>query len=383
MNISSLTFLLFLSFFSDLGGVKASICTEFACTCEQTFSNLFVTCTLLGNNSNNNNLTNTIDQFDSLNNIYFLKFEPQNSSSKPIELPDGLLKGYSVDMIYANNLGLTNLNPNTFEGVESIMHLNLAENKLTNIDFSTFSQKATEKIETLELKNNLLTQIPDLNSSKFLLLESIHLNLNKITNLTTLRNISIGLKDLDLSGNLICELDFEQFSPEMRLTLERIELNSNKIKLMSLLGSFPNLVSLSMYKNKLSVIKPDTFADLPNLETLDLSFNFLVHLPIDLFGKLLQLEVLNLAHNRLSELRAREFESLGNLDQLELQYNLLKRVNLDAFANLNNLAILDLSHNRIESIETSSNVLLTNLKILRLNENRLKVRISFNIILYL
>ena len=52
MNISSLTFLLFLSFFSDLGGVKASICTEFACTCEQTFSNLFVTCTLLGNNSN-------------------------------------------------------------------------------------------------------------------------------------------------------------------------------------------------------------------------------------------------------------------------------------------------------------------------------------------
>lgn len=365
------------------------ICARFtSCNCDKHHDRIYATCHLdsnLLNSLTTNNSTSQLMNNDST--IFFLKFlvsSKNTTTTTTTQLPDGLLNGYDIDMLHVNNLGLVDLNPRAFEGVLKISCLYLSENQLEHIDFASLPNVTTEKIEALILNKNRLVRIPKLLSrARFPHLTTLDLASNKIVNLTSdeLEDLDAPIVDLDLSDNLIRVANLSEFSSGLSGSLERLRLNGNQIRRLSVnvSGSFPNLNYLSLYKNKLSTLEVDTFAELPSLETLDLSSNFLVYLPVDVFKKLTRLEALNLAYNRLSELRTREFDRLDALVQLELQHNRLKRVSLDWFANLVNLNILDLSFNRIETIETPPGLVFSNLNILRLNGNKLKVCLFFQI----
>ena len=165
----------------------------------------------------------------------------------------------------------------------------------------------------LNLSQNLLTRIPDLNSSTIV--------------------------DLDCSYNSIA-LDNPGGLRQLLPSLSRLDLSHNKIGNISV-SSFRPL--------------NDSLVDIPPLANLDLSFNDLTFLPEFLFESLENLERLDLSSNpSLGELRAATtaaLSSLKSLKTLRLRGCGLSIVPASLMSNLGNLQTLDISDNYFHRVD--------------------------------
>ena len=184
-----------------------------------------------------------------------------------------------------------------FNGIPSLIQLNLNKTNLKNVDF--LDTDRLENLEKLDLSNN---QITDLRKGAFLKLKN--------------------LKKLDLSSNQIQELIPGNF--EGLECLELLNISSNHLDSKPIDKSIfcmSSLIELNLNNTKLTIVDFLDTDRLGNLENLYLSNNQIKVLRKGAFSKLKKLKMLDLNSNQIPELIPGVFEGLERLKKLCLLYN--------------------------------------------------------------
>lgn len=305
-----------------------------------------------------------------------------------------------------NNL-ITNLPSDAFQNLLRLTILDLAFNKLINIDNLVFNLK---HLETLGLNNNRLKNLSDdffIYNQK---IKNIDLSDNYLKHLTELHlpetmdlfncsnnlleSISLFKKNtffvtLDLSNNNLSTLEilFSTLVPT-----KNFYFNSNKNGIDSqILYKSPDLETIHLDNNNLKLINRDLFQNNSNLKSLSLSQNYLSEIPnlpeklqylsinnnkIASFPHLIQLKQLNfldMSHNSLTALKPQDFTNLKQLSELYLNHNLISWIEIENFKELGALQILNLSNNQLTALEIGVFIGLHLLKDLNLSGNKFQV----------
>jgi Leucine-rich repeat (LRR) protein len=207
----------------------------------------------------------------------------------------------------------------SFGGLEnSLVELVLIDNRLERFPLHAF--RRLRRLETLKLQSNRISEIPDDGFTRFTV-----------------------LKILDLQSNRFDHLDGRSFI------------------------TTPNLVSLSVANNRLTVVSDSSiFEDLLALETLDLSYNRLR--VVDL-NNLIALRTVDLSNNHLHDIR---FHNLPNLKEVFVSNNNILKLTNETFINSSSLSVIFLQHNAIQSIDYNTFHSLQHLLTLDLSYNQLK-----------
>lgn len=246
-------------------------------------------------------------------------------------------------VIDCSDLNLTDIPK---EGLDlNVYILNMNSNNLTTI--TPFPDDI--KIRTLELSDNLLTNI-------------------KRDYFATLKY----LLDIDLSLNFITHVDPEAFLDNPGLIT--INLNANPIQPVE--GPFlvaRSLLYLYMQECTLSKINSQFFSNLTTLNKLDLSGNPLRVIEPGVFDPLTSLEYLMMNRCNLTYISPSAFDNLNHLKTLELSQNNLKG-HIDwtlVLGNLGKLDTLDLRRSGINNLPDNVFANNTWLRNLNLAENEL------------
>lgn len=135
-------------------------------------------------------------------------------------------------------------------------------------------------------------------------------------------------------------------------SLNHLSLESGNIEEVPtvLLTSFPNLESLRLSYNNMSVIHYNAFGNLKRLWYLDLSSNNITTLESGCFNGLQDLDRLDLSNNSLTSLPA-VFHGLSKLTELHVRHcRHLKEVDINAFRGTPTLTTLTISHSGIHTL---------------------------------
>ena len=222
-----------------------------------------------------------------------------------------------AEMFKGDKKWFANLGPEQQNAVVAVMlrdetkcDLNNAELKNVPKEFLTMCPS----IDTLELQNNELAELPD--------------SLGALANLKTLR----------LSFNKLTKLPVEGF--QMITNLQTLQLYDNSLaRLPDSMCALTQLKHVSVGVNRLQTL-PEQFGRLVNLKELYLDFNAIARLP-ESFGYLASLELLFLNNNKLTQL-PRSFIRLQKLRKLNLQRNDLQvMLEVSAFDGLTDVYVDD------------------------------------------
>ncbi|CAA9994424.1 unnamed protein product [Nesidiocoris tenuis] len=240
----------------------------------------------------------------------------------------------------------------SLNGPQALKHLSLQNNRI--------------ELELLDVSRNSIGNIAP---GTFLALRHLkHLDLS----VNTLRTDFKKLKLLDLSGNLLLNIEMASFAG-LEETLGELRLRGNR------LSSLPNkpmmllkLTSLDLSHNHITDLPRTSFLMVSNLLSLNLSHNQqLSAIPSTLFHPLTQLLHLDLSHCALKLLSPELLMKTVSLHTLSLRRNFIEELTEAAFQNLRNLTNLDLSQNVISNIRPGCFSHLPSLKQLDLSGNKL------------
>jgi Leucine-rich repeat (LRR) protein len=132
-----------------------------------------------------------------------------------------------------------------------------------------------------------------------------------------------------------------------------------------------NLTHLSLARNQIVTIPPDTFKSLPNLTHLDLGSNLISTLSANSFAGLVSLEALLLEFNSLSKFERNLFKPIARrLRVLDVSHNSFSKVGQSDFNELGQLTHLNMSHNQLQSLPRSSLARVSQLMYLDLAANQ-------------
>lgn len=216
---------------------------------------------------------------------------------------------------------ISNLPPLIFFNMTSLKVLDLSLNKLEGVTRQTFA--GLGKLEILKLNHNLLRNLSsDLFSDVAKLME-LHLEGNKISQLS--ENIFtnlVNLELLNLRGNLLKTFSGDIFG--LSSNLRELNLKGNDLSEFAPLGNLSSLTALDLSSNQLSTLHGDVFKNITSLETLYLYDNHISVLPEIVFNDLFHLKVVDLQANNLSKIEPRLFEDQTLIEKLYLSNNQLQ-----------------------------------------------------------
>ncbi|KAG9272373.1 leucine-rich repeat and transmembrane domain-containing protein 2-like [Astyanax mexicanus] len=175
----------------------------------------------------------------------------------------------------------------------------------------------------------------------------------------------------DCSSSFNLQISFNSILNQLPPNLTSLTISENNITMIKP-QSFANLSSLlrlDLSRNNLLSLHRSTFYQLSSLEFLDLSSNFLLNLPVDLLSDLISLRELVLRDNRINMLSPIQFHSLTQLQHLDLSFNSLDSLPLGLLDGLQALVWLSLAGNKIGTLQRSVLEPLTVLQHLQLEEN--------------
>lgn len=218
--------------------------------------------------------------------------------------------------LHLNNNKITSLSNQTFgggsigsRGLPSLIHLNLRDNFLENVEPGIFIY--TRNLKELDLGQNSLQEI---NSSAFEGLEKLRI-------LKIDRNELRRVPQIFSNGT---PKHFGQLPPQFgttRLTtLIELFMGMNPIDSLEK-NAFSALINLAILDLKgchLNSVDPDAFRGLSHLKKLILSDNNLKAIPSVSFSPLHELEILKIGRNPISTLNAYAFSSLQILKVMEM-----------------------------------------------------------------
>ncbi|EYB89147.1 hypothetical protein Y032_0235g3179 [Ancylostoma ceylanicum] len=334
----------------------------------------------------------------------------------------------SIDSLTILDTAIPNIPANAFMGF-TILRLVLNRNTLQSIDDQAFNGPLLDSLVELDLNDNNLGQIPQTGLTRLRNLRKLYLNRNRINTLASNAFAGYESKDLliklSLAGNRLTDQslsDTAVFRPlrllqelsletnaltaipsaalvNQRGTLTNLNLGLNNINEVPVGAlDFPNLTSLSLEFNGITVIPPQAFQGVPNLQYLYLTGNkfpswapemfryitqlrtlgigetpisvipnnAFMHIPhlirlemseaaIDTiergaFQRTPQIQAIVLNKNRLTQIRADFFEGLNDLYSIDVQGNRIENVQPLGFANLPSLSHLDISYNQLQTL---------------------------------
>ena len=254
------------------------------------------------------------------------------------------------DLSYLCRLEFTRLSQKTFSVEEDALmardfsHINLSYKNLQTIPIILF-QHALD-IEILDVSKNPSLSLPldFIQSCKNLkILKSID---NHIRIFPNNYLHAPNLRELDLSNNLILDIDSVDFSKLQNLT--SLSLQGNSLwQISNNLAQLTNLKYLNLSSNNLTQL-PGKLCDIRTLVELDLSFNHISSLPENI-GQLINLEKLSMTNNDLNKELPKSFKRLLSLRELDVRYNKLQ--NIDLLSELPNLEVLYCSKNSVYSFD--------------------------------
>ncbi|XP_064078759.1 relaxin receptor 1-like isoform X2 [Macrobrachium nipponense] len=185
------------------------------------------------------------------------------------EMPEGVFRGLNnlTKLFLTHNL-LRELRPESLEDLESLIHLDLTDNRFTEFDGILTSLPS---LDTVWLNGNLITLKGRIVSPNAHFPQELFLENNQIEELTKDSLIGLsGLHSLYLRHNKISRIEDGAFA-EQKLLVD-LELNFNRIQYIhpdTFLG-LDSLVSLNLDGNPLVSMAEATFKRIPLLASLHL-----------------------------------------------------------------------------------------------------------------
>ncbi|KAI6222476.1 Immunoglobulin I-set domain containing protein [Aphelenchoides fujianensis] len=233
---------------------------------------------------------------------------------------------------------LVDLPPDVFRGLNQLKNLDLSRNRFRLLRPLTFSSLSS--LEVLNLARNQLNVQPAAFHGLDAL-RSLNLSANRIDSTGIADGGLYGLnrlEELDLSNNLLAAIPAQSWNyvPE----LKRLWLNGNQLRRLAA-GGFPlgKLEFLSLASNQLNAMQADSLRGLKS----DLSENDLASCVEDRSVwrnfSLPSLRTLSFASNQLRLLPAHSFAQFPNLRSLDLRDNPIITVFADAFGQLERISM--------------------------------------------
>ncbi|XP_048007032.1 protein toll-like [Leguminivora glycinivorella] len=272
--------------------------------------------------------------------------------------------------------GNTQLPDNLFMDINNLTWLNIRSN---SIYLSENLLKPLERLETLEISHNHMTNISSNMFSHLSFLRKLSLWQSNVTWFS--KDFFTGvnvLEELDLSSNGLNELPAPIFKPLRKLKkltlfsnkfsslprnlfksnreLETVIILNNDVTLKELpkylFGSLTNLKQVYVQRCGLMTVPYDLFVDSPNITNISLAYNNLKALPEAIFNDQINLLELDLSHNNLKDLEPKLFSSLVRLETLNLDYNNLVEISGSTFSSLLSLMYLSVEHNNLKTVSS-------------------------------
>lgn len=260
----------------------------------------------------------------------------------------------------------------------SVMHLNLANNRLSNLT----SFKQLRDLRVLNISGN---QIQDLAAlSSLLHLVELRADYNQIANISGLNNLE-NLVRLSIRNNQIAEIELADAAKFK--CLEYLDVSHNHISSLSGIGAFPKLETLIADDNEVSELRPPvplrslvsasllhnklTAIDaglIPNVRSLKLDGNRIS--TIHRADRFSSLEVLGLNDQNGTNIAGIEFEKMPGLRHLQIADNVL--TSLDRLGECSALEVLDVSSCSLRGeLSKAFTKNVPNLRLLNLAHNKL------------
>ncbi|NWI35433.1 TLR22 protein, partial [Picathartes gymnocephalus] len=182
----------------------------------------------------------------------------------PCRISQSLLSLEYLDLS-ANLLGDQSLEHSACQGAwPSLQTLNLSQNSLSDLEMTSKSLSHLGKLIVLDISQNNFGEIPDMcewpENLKYLNLSSTQIP--KVTNCIPPR-----LEVLDVSAN-----NLKEFGLQLPF-LKELYLTRNQLKTLPGAAPIPNLVSLSVRRNKLNSFSKEEFESFKRMELLDAGDN--------------------------------------------------------------------------------------------------------------
>lgn len=243
--------------------------------------------------------------------------------------------------------GIERIEPGAFLATTFLAHLNLGDNRLTELPSDVFHP--LQQLQYLNLTGNRLTTLPRASFQGLDWLEEIDLSRNRLSVLPyQVFALCKSLARLDLSGNLLVSLPDHSFRP-------------NK-----------DLQELVLSTNRLTKLPPRLFSGLNQLKILELADNEIDTVPRGLFADLVSLQHLDLSGNPITRLTSITFHSLSNLRWLSLKNLPVTVLPYDVWRPVRKLRTLLLSGTRLEALRNEDLKGLDKLETLEVNNSPLR-----------
>uniref|UniRef100_A0A182FES0 Uncharacterized protein n=1 Tax=Anopheles albimanus TaxID=7167 RepID=A0A182FES0_ANOAL len=295
-----------------------------------------------------------------------------SASSQPVLsselLHDSCPLGEPVVKLHISTQAHT-VHQDAFRSFERLTTLWLDNNLLTEVPVDAFADHLP-RLKSLSMRNNRLQTIRGDEFRRVVHLEWLSLSENEITFVHPASFSSLeGLTFLNLSWNQITALDGKLLHPLRRLKVLDLSYNNLATLNSGLLVTLGELGELRLRGNLLDTLHQNAFVALKELKYLDLAYNFFRVLPMRLMGSNRKLEELHLEGNLLEriepsnglteltylkhlDLSNNRIESAGRqaVQSLMLYGNAIETVEQDAFQDLSLLETLYLDNNRITEL---------------------------------
>ncbi|XP_044012047.1 toll-like receptor Tollo [Aphidius gifuensis] len=284
----------------------------------------------------------TENTFSSLNNLHTLVLSDNQLTVIDANSLSGL---YVLSLLSLDNNRLRALHPNSLQNVSSLQDLHLNGNQLTVVPNAL---RATPFLRTLDLGENLISDIPSGIFDHMTQLYGLRFTENHLVNLT--KDIFDKIKELkilNLSRNKIQSIESGAFDGNKNI--QAVRLDGNQLSdITGLFSNLPNLVWLNVSDNKL---KWFDYAMIPTgLQWLDIHLNEISELGNYFeIETQLQLSMFDASENKLTEITGNSIPM--SVEELFLNDNHILKVHSYSFFKKPNLTRVDLKGNKIQSLE--------------------------------
>lgn len=287
---------------------------------------------------------------------------------------DGLSIGSNWLNVALFNVQGSEITRDSFGPAVELRHLSWIQSGIEKIQ--PFSFRSNSRLESIELANNRMRNIPVEAFRSLENLRKLNLGNNSLVGLSknTFQGL-FSLESLKIANNKIAVLPFQAFDAARKLA--ELDLSGNYLVSLPDHSFRPNyqLLELKLSSNRLTKIPPQLFSGLRHLRVLELNDNDIDFLPKGLFSELNNLERLDLSGNPLTRdgrLSDFVFNGLVNLRWLNIGSSRLKSLPNNLWLPTVRLRTLLLSDTKIESLEDGDFKHLSELQTLEITASPLR-----------
>ncbi|KAG8198837.1 hypothetical protein JTE90_007139 [Oedothorax gibbosus] len=293
----------------------------------------------------------SISSIHSLPKLHHLDISNNDLGEIPNDLFSMLRHTY-LSTVHISNNKLGSIKSGTFDGIPHISTVVLFGNKISILERFSFTN--CPYLHTLVLSENGLTSIETSTFHNLSRLSNIYLQDNNLNSFSfDIISGDTAQLYLNLSNNIISELEDKNDTLEVSLKVRTLDLSNNRISVIpdSIFVSISDyILYLFLSKNKISNLPP---VPLPILQVLHLSSDNFDTIHDHTLKCCRGVQILMLDHNNISNITEGSFKDMNHLRILDLSYNNIKSLSDTIFTDTK-LEGLNVSRNNFHSVPSGS-----------------------------